>query len=822
MSLDASRWPLLLLLVSLPAALARGAGSDGDGTTWRRPPEAVEAAVTAPPPATLDYAPGGRWVLVVEREALPPLARVARPLERLAGLRIDPVTHARFTLDAPTALTLRPLTDADAARGDLRLALPEGERITGWTWSLDGRRLALVSEGTTGTSLLVVSPDEGNTEPKRLAGRLVPLFVAPKWTAEGDALLAALVPAGDSKLPARRGVAAGPVVLETHGTRTPLRTYQDLLHDADDAARFAALARAELALVPITGGAPVRFDGLPADLWTRVELAPNGRRLLTARLQPPFSYRHPWGDFAQLVEVHDSVDGALRSRVIASLPVASEVPIGGVRTGPRDVQWLPGLPSSLVWVEALDGGDPRAETARRDRWVRLDLGRELEGEPRTLVEVEHRATGILFTNDPDRFVVREFDRARREVREVLHDSRERIAPMVLDQRSASDAYADPGRLVTQLDDRGHTILRRDGPFAYRIGAGATPEGDRPFLARQSLETAERGELWRSGADEYARVVEFLAGDSAGAVWLVIRSEAHDRPPRDTLVPLALPGESGNDRAPRVVHVAEDPTPALRAIEKVLLTTSRADGVELSGLLHLPPGAEPATTPLLVWAYPREYTDASLAGQVRVNAERFTTVAGASPLALVLAGFAVLEDASMPIVGDPETMNDTFVAQLTANAEALVELCVARGFPRARIAVGGHSYGAFMTANLLAHTDVFACGIARSGAYNRTLTPFGFQAERRPLWDARDVYYALSPFLYADRINEPLLLLHGADDSNSGTFPEQSERLFAALQGLGGTARLVLLPHEDHGYRSREAVLHTLAEMHDWLAKYLRR
>ncbi len=812
-SLARTMVPLAPLCLCIAAVLA----VDG----WLRPSAPLEELALAAPVPTLDYAPNGRYVLIVEREALPPLASLARPMERLAGLRIDPVTRARFTTERPTRLAVRPLAPELEARGDIELALPEEARITGWTWSLDGRRLALVAESPRGAALLVAEPEARGGTLTVATERLHPLFVTPRFTAEGDALVVGLVP--DGAPPAPSAAATGPVVLETRGARTPLRTYQDLLRSDADAERFAALARAELALVPVDGGPPVQFAGLGADVWTRAELAPDGRRLVTQRLARPFSLRHPWTDFAETVEVHDWSDpSGPKRRVVAELPLAGEVPIGGVRTGPRNIRWLPGMPSSLVWFEALDGGDPRQSAAHRDRVLRLDLDRDLAGDPRPLCDVVQRATGLMFTDDPERFVVREYDRDRRSVRAVLVDSSGRSSTVVLEERSESDAYGDPGTLATCLDARGFAVLRRDAVWVFRLGAGASPDGERPFLAAQRLDTGERRELWRATGDGYERAVALFDGPEGGTVTVALRREAANLPPRDTLVALALPDADRTVVAPRPVYTAADPQPALRAVQKERLRYTRADGVPLSGVLHLPPGYDGAAPlPLLIWAYPREFTDVSVAGQVRGSTERFTTVTGASHLALVLAGYAVLDDAAMPIVGDPETVNDTFLAQLAANAEAAIAACVARGVADpARVAVGGHSYGAFMTANLLAHTDLFRAGIARSGAYNRTLTPFGFQAERRPLWEARETYLALSPFLHAEGIREPLLLLHGALDSNSGTFPEQSERLFAALQGLGGTARLALLPHEDHGYRSREAVLHAIAEMEAWLGKHL--
>ncbi|MCA9690134.1 MAG: S9 family peptidase, partial [Myxococcales bacterium] len=342
------------------------------------------------------------------------------------------------------------------------------------------------------------------------------------------------------------------------------------------------------------------------------------------------------------------------------------------------------------------------------------------------------------------------------------------------------------------------------------------EGDRPFLDRRKLVGGATERLMQAPADAHHEFIAFAdpaLRPGSGPPPLVVLRESKTTPPN-----FHLTGR-GDDLA---LTAFPHPYPELAKIEKRLLTYKRRDGVTLSGTLYLPPSyKEGERLPLVIWAYPLEYNDADTAGQVRAAPNRFTRLAGTSPLLLLLAGYAVLDDAAMPVVGDPKTMNDTFVQQVVASASAAIDAVVAEGVAdRERVAVAGHSYGAFMTANLLAHSNLFRAGIARSGAYNRALTPFGFQGERRTLWEARDTYVKVSPLFHADTIKAPILLIHGEDDNNSGTFPLQSKRLFHALQGLGGTSRLVLLPAESHGYQARESALHVLAESIAWLDAHL--
>jgi dipeptidyl aminopeptidase/acylaminoacyl peptidase len=425
---------------------------------------------------------------------------------------------------------------------------------------------------------------------------------------------------------------------------------------------------------------------------------------------------------------------------------------------------------------------------------------------------------VTWMEDPGLALFDEYDRDRRWTRSTLLSlAPGGPAPRVIDDRSVRDRYGDPGQPVVRTDVRGSNLVRQDGTWIYLAGEGAMDGGARPFLARLDLATLATEELWRAAPGSYESFVAFVRGGTESKPAFIACYESPSEPPNWRLRDLAAEGG-----APRALTSFPDPQPALRGIHKELITYARPDGVPLSATLYMPKDYVPGTRlPLFMWAYPREYNDAGTAGQVSGTPFRFTRFSGPSHLFLLTQGYAVLDDAAIPVIGDPETMNDTFIEQIAMAAKAAIDTLAERGIiDPERVAVGGHSYGAFMTANLLAHTDLFKAGIARSGAYNRTLTPFGFQSERRTLWEAPETYAALSPFLHADGIREPLLLIHGGEDNNPGTFPLQSERLYQAIKGLGGTARYVVLPGESHGYQARESVLHTLAEMIDWLDRHL--
>ena len=780
---------------ALVAAHAVLAGTASGQTPYKLPPQSVVDLVDAPPPAQAIVSPATDAVLLVDPEAYPPIALLAQPMLRLAGVRITPATGCRQRTLRYTGLSVQRL-DGGAAK---RIALPAGARIGVPLWSHDGRRFAFARDLADGVELWIGEAATGVAKP--VTGvRLNDVLGLPlAW--EGETLLARTVPRGRGPAPATPAVPTGPIVEETAGKASQMATFQDLLKTPQDEALFEHYARSQLVRVDARTLAATSI-GKP-DLYTDANASPDGRYRLVQRITRPFSTRVPFFFFARVTEVWDEAGKVLAK--VAELPVSDEVPRQGVPTGPRQVAWQPLAPATLVWAEAQDGGDPTRKVPHHDRL--LSLAAPFAAPAVELLKLKQRFISLDWTARPGVALVGEHDRSRRWRTTTLVDLAGGTPAKVVFDLSENDAYADPGEPVLQTKPSGERILSQDGQAIYLAGDGASEGGDRPFLDRFDLGTLAKQRLFRSAEAGYERFVAFA---NAQRTAVLVRSESKTEPPNLFVVDLA----SG---ARRKVTDVRDTTPQLTKVKKELLRYARKDGVPLSGTLYLPADHVPGTRlPALVWAYPLEYSDAATAGQVRGSTNTFPRLAGASPLAFVTRGYAVLMDATMPVVGDPETMNDTYVEQISAAAQAAVDVLDAKGVAdRSRVVVGGHSYGAFMTANLLAHTDLFVAGIARSGAYNRTLTPFGFQSERRTFWDAPELYLRVSPFTYANKINEPILLIHGEADNNSGTFPIQSERLFQALRGSGATARYVVLPNEAHGYRARESVLHTLAEMLEW-------
>jgi len=792
----------VIVCASVLLLAADAAAHDG----YRKPPKAVADILDAPAPPGISVGPTGEHFLLVRTDRCPPIADLAGPTLRLAGLRINPKTNGPARAVRVVGLTLLTPKGGDGKALDL----PAG-KVGRPVWSPDGTRFAVTAATDKGIELWVY--DVGTATPVRVGGVVLNAAVGDpfQWMPDGRSLLVQTVPPARGTPPSAPAAPSGPVVQQSEGTAAPVRTYQDLLQNPHDEALFAYFATSQLAVVAAAGDAAPVVLGDPA-LVIASDPSPDGKFVLVTRLVKPFSYLLPYTAFPRVVEVWDR--GGKVVQTVADLPLQDKVPIEGVPTGPRAVRWLATAPHTLLWVEALDDGDPRKKVSHRDA-----VFAQAAGNPRgpaELLKLEHRFAWLDVFPTDNRMLVRDYDRERKWTRTILAPTTPLFggAPKVLFERSAQDRYGDPGTPLTRVTPTGHRILRTAGDVGGNVilldGPGASPKGDRPFLDHYDVTTGKAEREFQSADGVYEDVVAVL--DAAGTKFLTRRETATDPP---NYYFRAGPHETKLTDYP-------DRAPALRAAKKQIVTTKRADGTAVSFTLHTPPGHKAGDRlPAVFYAYPVEFASADTAGQVAGSPHRFTTVAGYSHLFFLTQGYAVLE-VSMPVVGPPATANDTFVEQLVSNAAAALDKAAELGvIDRDRVGVVGHSYGAFMTANLLAHSDLFRAGIGRSGAYNRTLTPFGFQNERRTFWDAPAVYAKMSPFYHANKINEPLLLIHGAADDNPGTFPLQSERLYQAVRGTGGTVRLVLLPHESHGYEARESVEHVLFEQFEWFEKYVK-
>jgi dipeptidyl aminopeptidase/acylaminoacyl peptidase len=766
---------------------------------YRRPPEPIARCIEAQPPPSVGVDPSRQHLLLASGDPMPSIEVLARPILALAGRRIDPTTRGPQQGGRGTGFELVRIADGTRRK----VALPADCDVGGPVWAADGSRFAFTN--TTADRIELWIAEVATATCKRIDGVRLCGTLGPsvRWLPDQKQLLCLTV-ANEGPAPAAPLAPAGPVVDQSAGKKAPVRTYQDLLQNEHDARLFEHYMTAQLVRVDPAGGTVTKI-GAPA-IYSGCDSSADGRFLLVTQIKRPFSYQVGAESFPKVVAVWDK-DGKPVA-TIAELPVQDQVPIGGVPAGRRGVRWQSGSDATLLWTEAQDGGDPKKKVPHRDLVLQCEAPFT---QPRELVRTEHRCQGLSFGNDGQLVLVTEFDRDRRWVRTWRLTGGKLEGPVF--DRSQQDAYGDPGRPLVKVDARGDGLVHVERGAIFLDGDGASQKGDRPFLDRFDVQSGKKTRLFESSAERLEQVTALLADDASS---FLVSVQSRELPPNTFAVQ--------KDGTRRALTELRDPAAELtRGIEKQRLVYKRSDGVQLTATLYLPPDRKAGEKlPMFVWAYPREFNDQGTAGQVRGSLQRYTRLSGTSPLLLVLAGYAVLDDASMPVVGPTDKANDTFVPQIVSSAQAAIDAVAALGvIDPERVAVGGHSYGAFMTANLLAHCDLFRAGIARSGAYNRTLTPFGFQNEERTLWQATDVYVRLSPFLHADKIQEPVLLIHGEKDNNPGTFTMQSQRLFAAIKGHGGHARLVLLPHESHGYRARESVLHCMAEMVEWLDAHVK-
>jgi dipeptidyl aminopeptidase/acylaminoacyl peptidase len=759
---------------------------------------------------SLSLSPDRQTILLQHLPSLPAIEELAQPELRLAGIRINPNTNGPSRPGYFTGLTLRDLetgTDRDIE------GLPVHPRITNVTWSPNSNYIAFLL--TTNNSLELWIADVENATANKLINHGVnnTYYGSPFiWVRDSNSLIVQLVPEKRGDSPVQYMVPAGPVIQDNIGEARPARTYQDLLQNSHDEELFDYYFTSQLAEAGIDGA--IRLIGKPA-IYRSVELSPDQNYFLINKTERPYSYRVPAFRFPQNIQVLDR-NGDLVHQ-FAELPLADRVPIAFSATteGPRSVSWRNDAPATLSWVEALDGGDPSVDIPKRDRFYLLPS--PFDFEPVKLIDLEYRYAGLQWAEEGFALIT-EFWQADRHRRtwKIMPDNPV-AEPVLIFDLSTEDRYNDPGTPDMRRSQHGTWVLNTigGGNSLLMTGIGSTPEGNRPFLSEYNLDTGSTEEIWRSESPYYEQIFALL--DQEGTRLITRRESTNIQPNffiRNT--------ETGEIE--QITHF-DHPTPQLKDVHKEFIQYQREDGVQLSATLYLPPGYDPGRSdplPVLIWAYPREFRSADAAGQVADSPYRFAEMSYWGPHFALTLGFAVVENATMPVIGEGDAEpNDTFVEQLAMSARAVINELEHRGVgDSGRVAIGGHSYGAFMTANLLAHSDLFRAGIARSGAYNRTLTPFGFQAEPRNFWEASDIYFGMSPFMHAEKIKTPILFIHGSEDNNSGTFPMQSERMYAAVSGLGGTTRLVMLPEESHGYRARESVLHMLWEQSEWLTRYV--
>lgn len=777
--------------------------------TWQSPPEPINQLLNAPAPPIIDLSPDREWLIELEKPTLVPIAFLGETEIPLAGLRVNPKINAPARKSTYQSLTIRSLAEGG---NTVTVHLPENPRIGYLKWSPDSQKLAFTLTQETGLELWVL--DVTSAKPRRLSEPILNAACSDpyRWLSN-DTLVCKFILSNRGEPASAPSVPFGPLIEENLGQKQPNRTYTNLLKNPHDEELFEYYLNCSLEKVTLDGQrTPLGVTGLIYDAIP----SSDGNYILVTTIHPPFSYQLPVSFFPKKVQVIDNSGKFIYEVVDAPLFTPRSTKFDEVRPGRRYISWRNDTPATLCWLEALDEGDPTRDVSHRDALFELDA--PFTGEPNLLWRSEYRFHHVSWGKSDTAIVWERWYDTRKEKIWRIYPSSPMKSPQLLFDRSYEDKYSDPGSPLLAMGPYRYRVLRfaPDGRTIYLSGRGASPRGVYPFLDSLDLETGETKRLWEC-QDPYFEEISYVLDNEAQTV--ITRRQSKTEPPNYHVV-----NRSDNNSLFSLTNY-QDPAPELAGIQKELVRYQRSDGVQLSATLYLPPGYDvekDGPLPMLFWVYPEDFKDKKFAGQVTKPENTFNRPTGSSILYLLTRGYGILSGPSLPIIGEGDAQpNDTYVEQLLAGAKAAVDYVVMRGVADPEsIGVGGHSYGAFTTVNLLAHTTLFKMGIARSGAYNRTLTPFGFQEEQRNFWEAPETYIHMSPFTHAIKVKAPILLIHGENDSNAGTYPLQTERLYEALKGLGATVRYCVLPLEDHGYRSREAIGHVLWEMVNWCDRYL--
>ncbi len=779
---------------------------------YQQPPEEILSLVDVSLAPMIRIDSKADYMVLIYRDAYKSIHQLSEKELRLAGLRINPKTNISSRARYYKHISVQKTEGGQEVKVK---GLPENARLSNFNYSPDQKKMAFNHTAEEGVELWVLDIAKAKatrlTESNLNANMGTPYV----WFRDSRSLLVKTIPNDKRALIESEDIVPkGPTISEnTGGKKAQNRTYQDLLKNKNDEDNFEQLIRSELYKVDLKG---------KKNLWKKtamyrgISFSPDGEYLMITEIQRPFSYLVPYNRFPFELIIYDKDGNKVHDFI--KVPLLEDLPKGfmAVRKGPRNISWRTDKPSTLYWAEALDEGSPVEEVEYRDEVFVQDV--PFEGSKRSILKTKNRFYSMDWGTDDLAIAYDYWWNTRNTKAYLFNPSDKKTEARMIYDRNYQDRYNDPGDFITEKNEYGRYILVTDGNDLYMRGAGFSPEGKKPFIDKLDSRDLSKERIWQADHKEKLEEVASIIDIRKGKI--ITRIESPDEYPN-----YYIRNIRSKDK-PKALTDFDNPFKSMEGVHKEIIKYNRKDGVGLSGTLYLPPGYDmekKEKLPMILWAYPREYKDKSSAGQVTNDPNEFIYPYYGSPIYWVMRGYVVLDDASFPIIGeDDKEPNDSFREQLVANASAAIDAVANLGYvDRERVAVGGHSYGAFMTANLLSHSDLFAAGIARSGAYNRTLTPFGFQSEERNYWEAPNIYYDMSPFMHADKMKTPLLLIHGEADNNSGTYPMQSERYFNALKGLGATVRLVMLPKESHGYAAKESILHILWEQDQWLEKYVK-
>ena len=799
------RFIYLALLLGFSSANAQ------ENITYQKPSSEILdlVDVKAAPSVLIDESKD--FMVLRYRDSYKTIAELSEVELRLGGLRINPKTNIGSRTNYYNDLKLINLKETNASPKPVT-GLPENPRLANFKWSPDQKMIAFTNTSQDGVEIWVLDLKKAVVAKLTEANVNANMGDVINWFEDSKSLLVKMISEDRKELiDTKNSIPTGPTISVNEGSKAQNRTYQDLLKNKNDEYNFEQLALSDLYKISLNGG---KEKWLGAAMFESITFSPDGNYVMLTTIEKPFSYLVPYSRFPFKTTIYSSKGEMVQT--VLEVPLIEELPKGfmAIRTGRRDLNWRDDKPSTLIYTEALDGGDPENKVDFRDEV--FELKAPFNGTPKSILKTINRFYTIDWGNDNIAIAMDYWWNTRNIKTYVFNPLDASQEPKIISDRNYQDKYNDPGNFVHKRNKFGNYVLALDGDNAFLIGDGYSEKGQYPFVDQLNLKTEKTERLYQS---TYEDKIEDIQDFDPVNKKLLVRIESKTEYPNYYF-------RNIKKNELQQLTSFENPFKSIQNVHKEVLNYKREDGLELSGTLYLPVGYDAnkkEKMPMILWAYPKEFKDKASASQNTQNPNEFTYPYWASPIYWVTKGYVVLDDASFPIIGEGETEpNDSFCKQLVSNAKAAIDAVDSLGYiDRNKVAVGGHSYGAFMVANLLSHSDLFAAGIARSGAYNRTLTPFGFQSEERSYWDAPEVYYKMSPFMHADEMKTPLLLIHGEADNNSGTYPMQSERYFNALKGLGANVRLVIFPKESHSYRAKESILHMLWEQDQWLEKYVK-
>ena len=795
---------ILLLIFSITFCFSQ------ENIDYQKPSSEILNLVEYERPPSVVYDSDKAFMLFLYRDNYKSIEELSQKELRLAGLRINPKTNIGSRVTYYKNIKIKYLKDKKSFIENIT-GMPLSPKISNINWSPNQKNIAFTNTSEDGVKLWILNLETRSTK-KLLELKLNSnIGNAINWINDNEILIKVIPENKENLIDQNDIIPTGPTISSNDGDNAQNRTYQDLLKNKTDESNFEQLVNSEIYKVSLNGEIQ---KWLEMDMYTNISPSPDGNFVIVSSIKRPFSYIVTYGRFPRSISVHDD-DGNLISN-LANIPLVEELPKGfnSVRKGKRNFSWRMDKPSTITYTIALDEGDPSKESNYRDELYELES--PFQGDGVAIFKSINRLRRIIWGNIDNAIAMDYWTKNRNEKTYLFNPSNINQKPKIINDRNYQDRYSDPGFFLTERNIFNKNVLKIDSNNLILIGDGYSDKGQFPFIDKLNLNTLNKKRIYESN---YTDKLEDLLDFDTEKNQLLVRIESKSDYPNYYFKNL-------NGRNIKKITDFKNPFDILNQVDKEVITYKRNDGVDLSGVLYLPIGYDKKSKekmPMIMWAYPREFKDKNSAGQNTNNPNEFTYPYYGSMVYWVSKGYVVLDDASFPIIGEEITQpNDNFRSQLVENAKAAINAVYKLGYiDKNKVAVGGHSYGAFMVANLLSHSDLFAAGIARSGAYNRTLTPFGFQTEERSYWEAPEVYYTMSPFMHADKMKTPLLLIHGEDDNNSGTYPMQSQRYFNALKGLGAVVRLVMLPKESHGYSSKESIYHVLWEQDQWLEKYVK-